>query len=58
MDQKTAAEILIKMLEKHIHTKEEVEAITVAIGILSWSYLSQSKMKDRKAKKQLLLSSK
>lgn len=51
MDHKTAATILIKMLEKYPLTDEEKEAARIAIGILSWTYLAKSKIKAQKAKK-------
>ncbi len=51
MDHKVAAQILIKILEKYSLTDEEKEAVKTGIGILSWTYLSRSKIKALKAKR-------
>jgi len=50
MDDKKAATILIGLLEKYSLNGEEKEAIKSAIGILSWTYLSKSRIKRRKDK--------
>lgn len=50
MDDKKAATILIKLLEKHSFNAEEKEAVKSAIGILSWTYLAKSGIKKRKDK--------
>ena len=50
MDDKKAAGILISMLGNHKFSKEEKEAVESAIGILSWTSLSKSKIKARKDK--------
>lgn len=51
MESKQAVNILIKMLESHSFSAEEDEAVKTAIGILSWTMLSDSRMKDQKAKR-------
>jgi hypothetical protein len=50
MEDKKSAEILIKLLNKNILNAEEKEAVAAAIGILSWTALSQSRIKNLKAK--------
>lgn len=52
MDHKQALNILIKILEKYSFAAEEKEAIMTAIGILSWTTLSESRLKAIKAKKE------
>ena len=56
MGDKKAAEILIKMMNKHSFSEEEKEAVQTAIGILSWSKLGQGMIKNiiksKKEKKQ------
>ena len=52
MDDKKAAEILIKLLEKKLLSDEEKEAVKSAIGILSWTSLSKSRIKAIKNKKE------
>lgn len=52
MDDKQAAEILIKLLEKGHLSEEEKEALKVAVGILSWTSLSKSRIKSLKEKKE------
>jgi hypothetical protein len=51
MDHKTAAETLIKLMQKHPLTPEEKEAVEIAIGILSWTYLAKSRVKTIREKK-------
>jgi hypothetical protein len=51
MEDKKTATILIKLLEKHTLDAEEKEAVLAAIGILSWTSLSKSKIKAQKAKR-------
>lgn len=51
MDDKKAIAILIKLMNKHSLNAEEKEAVSAAIGILSWSSLAQSRIKNLKAKK-------
>jgi len=52
MDHKKAAEILIKMAEKDKLSTEEKEAVLTAIGVLSWTSLSKSRIKSLKAKRE------
>jgi hypothetical protein len=52
MEDKKAASILIKILDKYSLDAEEKDAVASAIGILSWASLSQSKIKTRKAKRE------
>lgn len=51
MDDKKAAAILMGLLEKYSLDEEEKEAIKSAIGILSWTSLAQSRMKNLKEKR-------
>ena len=51
MEPKEAIEILQKMLEKESLTDKEKEAITTAMGMLSWTSLARSSLKARKAKR-------
>lgn len=52
MRDKEAIDILIKIPEKHSLSAQEKEAIAAAIGILSWTSLAESKIKERKAKRE------
>jgi hypothetical protein len=56
MEDKEAIEILMKLLEKDSLSKEEKEAIRLAIGILSWSKLAEGRIKSiakaQKAKRE------
>jgi hypothetical protein len=51
MKDNRAVTILIKLLNKHLLNTEEKEAILVAIGILSWTSLAESKIKTLKVKR-------
>jgi hypothetical protein len=51
MEDKKAATILIKLLDKHLLNTEEEEAVSNAIGILTWTSLAESKTKTLKAKR-------
>lgn len=51
MDDKKAIAVLIKLMNKRSLNAEEKEAVSAAIGILSWSSLAQSRIKNLKAKK-------
>ena len=51
MNDKEAANILIKLLEKDLLSAEEKEAVSAAIGILSWTSLSESRIKNLKNKR-------
>jgi hypothetical protein len=50
MEDKKAAEILIGLLKKNPLTGDEKEAVENAIGILSWTSLAQSRLKNKKEK--------
>ena len=52
MEYQKAIEILTKVLDKHPLTDEEKEAVTTAIGLLSWAALSKSRIKNLKAKRE------
>lgn len=56
MESKQAANILIKMLESYPLSEEEKEAVSAAIGILSWTMLSDSRMKAQRVKRKKRLS--
>ena len=51
MEHQKAIAILISLLDKHSLDAEEKEAVMTAIGVLSWSTLSKSKIKAQKAKR-------
>jgi len=51
MDHKEAMNILQELVRKGILTDSEREAVTTAIGILSWTTLSKGVVKARKAKR-------
>ncbi len=51
MEYQQAIEILKAMLDRHPLSAEEKEAVTKAIGTLSWGALGQSHIKARKAKR-------
>lgn len=51
MDDKKAAAILMGMLEKYPLDDKEKEAVKSAIGILSWTSLSKSRLKAIKDKR-------
>jgi hypothetical protein len=50
MDDKKAMEILLSLLKKALLNQEEREAVEAAIGILSWTVLSKSRIKAQKEK--------
>ena len=50
MEHKEAMDILQELVKKGILTDLEREAVTTAIGILSWTTLSKGVVKARKAK--------
>jgi len=52
MEDKKAADILIKLLKKYSLNAEEKEAVSSAIGVLSWTSLSQNRIKALKAKRE------
>ena len=49
MDDKQAIAVLTALLKKPFLTDEEKEAVLTAVGILSWSKLSESRIKALKA---------
>lgn len=51
MDQKEAMNILQELVKKSTLTDSEKEAVTTAIGILSWTTLSKGVLKARKEKR-------
>jgi hypothetical protein len=51
MDHKEAMNILQELVKKDILTDSEREAVTTAIGILSWTTLSKGVTKARKEKR-------
>lgn len=51
MDDKKAITILMNLLKKQILSDEEKEAVSSAIGIFSWTSLSQSRIKSMKARR-------
>lgn len=57
MKHKKAAEVLISMVEKYSFGIEENEALSTAIGVLAWTCLSESRMKEKygKAKRKNLV---
>lgn len=56
MEDKAAAEILIRLMEKPVLSAKEKEAVRTAVGILSWSKLGESRIKNmakaQKAKRE------
>ncbi len=50
MDDKKAAQVLMGLLGKYSLNIEEKEALREAIGILSWTSLSKSRLKAKKDK--------
>jgi hypothetical protein len=51
MDHKEAMKILQELVKKGTLTETEREAVTTAIGILSWTSLSKGVAKARKEKR-------
>ena len=47
MKDKEAIDILIKMRNKYFFSEREEEAVSAAIGILSWTKLAQSRIKNK-----------
>lgn len=52
MEDKQAAEILIKLMQKHQFSDDEKEALHAAVGILSWTSLAGSRLKNMKEKRE------
>ncbi|MDV2988677.1 MAG: hypothetical protein P3T54_00740 [Dehalogenimonas sp.] len=50
MDHKTAIDILLKLAQKPALSTEEKEAVMTAVGVLGWTSLAQSRLKDRRDK--------
>ncbi len=50
MNQKEALNGLIEMLKKHVFSAKEKQAVLTAIGILSWTSLAESRIKNLKKK--------
>lgn len=46
MDHKTAIEILLKLAQKQVLGDEEKEAVMTAVGVLGWTSLAQSRLKN------------
>ena len=51
MEYQKAIAILKNLLDRHKLNAEEKEAVTTAIGVLSWGSLSKSRIKAQKAKR-------
>ena len=51
MEHKEAADILINLSSKSMLNEQEKEAVNIAIGVLAWTSLAKSRMKNLKAKK-------
>jgi hypothetical protein len=51
MEYKKALDVLLLLLKKDLLNDEEKEAISVAVGFLSWAYLAKNKLKARKEKR-------
>jgi len=51
MDEKKAVEVLNQLVKKDILNTEEKEAVSAAIGLLSWSALAKSRLKGQKARR-------
>ncbi len=51
MEDQKAITILKNLVSKNILTCEEKEAVMTAVGVLSWTSLSKSRIKAQKAKR-------
>lgn len=51
MEYNEAIEILKGILKNHPLNEKEKEAVMTALGVLSWGGLYESKLKDRKSKR-------
>ncbi len=58
MEYEKAIAVLTSLLDRHPLSAEEKEAISTAIGMLSWGALSKSRMKALKAKREAKQSTK
>jgi hypothetical protein len=52
MEDQKAIAVLKNILDRHPLDAEEKEAVTTAIGVLSWTTLSKSRMKSQKVKRE------
>jgi hypothetical protein len=52
MEDKKALAILVKMAQKYPLEPEEKEALSEAVGILSWTSLSESRIRNIKEKRK------
>lgn len=52
MNDKEAITILTDLLKRDVLSAEEQEAVRLAIGVLSWTKLSESRIQNLKAKKE------
>jgi hypothetical protein len=52
MDYKKAIEILINLQKKDSLSKDEKEAVSSAVGILSWVSLAKNRFKSHKEKEE------
>lgn len=52
MEHKKAIEVLMNLRKKRSLTEEEKEAISLTIGILSWTSLAKTRLKLRKEKRE------
>lgn len=52
MEQQKAMEILMDLEKSNSLTKEEKEAVSTAIGVLSWTVLGKNRLKARKEKRE------
>lgn len=50
MQQKKALEILLEMMKKYPLTEEERDAVMTAVGILSWTYLGETRLEAKRSK--------
>jgi len=51
MEYQKTITILKNLLDRHSLSAEEKEAVMTAIGVLSWGFLSKSRIKALKAKR-------
>jgi|APLow6443716910_1056828.scaffolds.fasta_scaffold1872655_1 hypothetical protein len=51
MEEKKAVVVLNRLLKKDILEPEEKEAVSAAIGLLSWNALAKSRLKALKTRK-------
>ena len=51
MEYNQAIDVLTNLLKKYPLDDKEKEAVMIALGVLSWGGLYESKLKDRKARR-------